>query len=63
MKKRENILLLLFGPTVKAVGLDMLSRDVFRGLGIILMAVEIFIFFIIISIIAFLIGLITGGRS
>ena len=39
MKTRENILLLLCGPTVMVVGIDMLSRDTFRGLIIISMSV------------------------
>ena len=39
MKTRENMLLLLCVPTVIVVGIDMLSRDVFRGLIIILMSV------------------------
>ena len=39
MKTRENILLLLCGPTVIVVGIDMLSKDVPRGLIIILMSV------------------------
>ena len=39
MKTRENILLLLCGPAVIVVGIDMLSKDVFRGLMIILMSV------------------------
>jgi hypothetical protein len=38
MKTRENILLLLCGPTIIVVGINMLSTDVFRGLIIILMS-------------------------
>ena len=38
MKTRENLILLLFGPTVTVVGIDMLSRDFIRGLVIILMS-------------------------
>ncbi|MFC2042332.1 hypothetical protein ACFLTV_02395 [Chloroflexota bacterium] len=37
MKNRENLLLLLFGPTVHLVGIDMLSQDVIRGLVMILL--------------------------
>ncbi|MFC1901881.1 hypothetical protein ACFLX3_03025 [Chloroflexota bacterium] len=39
MKTRENMLLLLCGPTVTIVGIDILSKDATRGLIIILMSV------------------------
>jgi len=39
MKKRGNTLLLLCGPAITVVGVDLLSRDFLRGLMIILAAV------------------------
>ncbi|MFC2033117.1 hypothetical protein ACFLUB_01165 [Chloroflexota bacterium] len=39
MEKSGNKLLLLFGPTVTVVGINFLSTDILRGLGIILLAV------------------------
>ena len=39
MKTRENVLLLLSGPAVVAVGVDILSRDITRGLIVISMSV------------------------
>lgn len=38
MKTRENMLLLLSGPTIMIVGIDMISKDTSRGLIIILMS-------------------------